>query len=567
MSETFSELFEGQKEHLDIKQGSLITGEVAEITGSTVVINAGLKSEGIIPFDEFLDKDNELEVSVGDKVEVVLEALEDSLGTVRMSRTRARQLRVWKRLEEAHKDNLTIKGIFVERVKGGFTVDIDGVAAFLPGSLTDVRPMRESNYSYLENKEIECKVIKLDHRRNNIVVSRRAVLESEGSAEREEAVKNIKEGAVVKGIVKHLTNYGAFIGFNGFDGLLHITDIAWKRIRDPADVLTVGDEIEVKVLNYDKEKNRISLGLKQMTEDPWRELVSRYPEGTRTTGKVTNLTEYGCFVELEESIEGLVHVSEMDWANKNVMPSKIVSVGDEVEVAVIGIDKDKRRISLGFKQCTPNPWEEFSKQYAKGSKFKGQIKSINDFGIFVGIPGTEIDGLVHTRDVSATEPIEKAVLKYKKGDEVEVIVVATDVEKERITLSIKALQDDVVQDYFDQHGKGSIVNGKVIGIEEKWVWVQLSDKVKGVVFLSDFKQEDGRVSVSEGDEIEAKLIGIDRKNFAIKLSVKEKEKEEEAQAVKEYSVKKESAGTSLGNHIRDKGDSILDTIKHLFKKK
>lgn len=565
MSETFSELFESQKGSLNVKQGSLITGEVAAITDSTVVINAGLKSEGVIPYNEFLNQDDELEVAVGDTVEVVLEALEDSVGTVRMSRIQARQLKVWKRLEEAYKENLTMKGIFSDKVKGGFTVDIEGVTAFLPGSLTDIKPMRDNNYVYLENKEIEFKVIKLNHQRNNIVVSRRAVLETENSAEREEAVKSLKEGAIVKGTVKHLTNYGAFLGFNGFDGLLHITDIAWKRIRDPAEVLSIGEELEVKILNYDKEKDRISLGLKQMTEDPWEELVERYPEGTRTVGKVTNLTEYGCFIELEESIEGLVHVSEMDWTNRNMTPSKVVSIGDEVEVMVIGIDKSKRRISLGFKQCTPNPWKEFSQKYPKGSKFEGEVKSINDFGIFVGVPGVNIDGLVHTSDISATEPAEQAILRYKKGDMVEVIVFSTDVEKERIALSIKALQDDVLQDYFDQHGKGSVVTGKVSGIEEKRIWVQLSDKVKGVIPASDFRDEYGKVSVAEGDEVEAKLISIDRKVFAIKLSVKEKEREEEAQAVKEYSAKEESASASLAD--RFKGNSTLDKFFHLFKKK
>ncbi len=565
MSENFSELFESQKESLNIKRGSLITGMVAAITDSTVVINAGLKSEGVIPSDEFLDQDNELEVAVGDTVEVVLEALEDSVGTVSMSRIRARQLRVWKQLEDAHKDNLTMKGIFSDKVKGGFTVDINGVTAFLPGSLTDIKPVRDNNLSYLENKEIEFKVIKLDHQRNNIVVSRKAVLETEHNAEREEAVKNLKQGAVVKGVVKHLTNYGAFLGFNGLDGLLHITDIAWKRIRDPSDVLAIGDEVEVKVLNHDKEKGRISLGLKQMTEDPWERLVERYPEGTRTVGRVTNLTEYGCFVELEESIEGLVHVSEMDWTNRNMTPSKMVSVGDEAEVMVIGIDKAKRRISLGFKQCTPNPWAEFSRKYPKGSKFKGEVKSINDFGIFVGVPGGKIDGLVHTSDISATEPAEQAILQYKKGDMVEVTVFSTDIEKERIALSIKALQDDVLQDYFNKHGKGSAVTGTVIAAEEKRVWVRLADKVKGMVPPSDFKGEHGKKKVAEGDEVEAKVMGIDRKNFAIRLSVKEREREEEARAVKEYSAKEESTGASLGDRII--GSSIMDKLSGLFKKK
>ena len=559
MSESFAELFESNKGNLKAEQGSLIEGKIAQITASTVVVDAGLKSEGIISVEEFLDKNNELQFDVGDTVEVVLDTLEDGFGKTRMSRIRARQLRIWSRLEEAHEKNLTMKGILVGKVKGGFTVDIDGVTAFLPGSLTDVKPMRDANYSYLENKEVEFKVIKLDHRRNNIVVSRKAVLEDQYGADHEEMAKSLKEGTVTKGIVKHLTDYGAFVEFNGFDGLLHITDMAWKRINHPSELLSVGDDVEVKILKYDKEKNRISLGLKQMTEDPWIQLVASYPEGTRTFGKVINLTDYGCFVELEEGIEGLVHVSEMDWTNRNVVPSKLVSVGDKVEVMVISVDKSKRRISLGFKQCMPNPWQEFAQQYPKGSKFKGVVKSINDFGLFVGLADGRIDGLVHINDISSTEPGDQAILKYKKGDEVEVVVMSTDVERERISFSIKALHGDPLKDYLNLHPKNSVVKGTVAEIGERYVFVQLDERVRGAVFCSDFTTEDGKAGVEKGDEVEAKLLGIDRKNCLIKLSVKEKEKEERAQAVETYSAKKEPATTKLGE--------IFGRLINPFKKK
>lgn len=550
MSEAFSEIFEREKGNLQTKQGSLIEARVAQITDSVVIVDAGLKSEGVIAIEEFRNKDNDLEVDVGDTVEVMLEMLEDGFGKTHMSRSQARQVKTWKRLEEAHKEGHVITGVMITRVKGGFTVDIDGVIAFLPGSLVDVKLTRDSNYSYLENKEIEVKVLKLDYQRNNIVVSRKAVLETKYGIDHEEMEKNIQEGAVVKGFVKHLTDYGAFIGVNGTDGLLHITDMAWKRVKSPSDLLSVGDEIEVKILKYDREKRRMSLGLKQMTDDPWVELVERYPVGSRAIGRVTSLTDYGCFVEIEEGIEGLVHVSEMDWISKNTTPSKVVSTDDKVEVMVIGIDKPKRRISLGFKQCTPNPWEEFMERHPKGSKFKGMVKSINDFGIFIGTPHSEIDGLVHINDISAMEPSDKAILKYKKGDEVEVSVLSTDVKKERIALSIKALQDDFLKDFTDENPKGTAINNTVVQLTENDVVVQLTDKVRGIIDIAEFRSTEGKLSIAEGDEIEAKVVGIDRKNLAIKLSIKEREREDRQQAVEDYKVKTPHASSSLGNFFQ-----------------
>ena len=557
MSEAFAELFEKDKNSLQIEQGTLIEGTISQITDSIVTVDAGLKSEGVIPVEEFFDKNSDLNVEVGDKVEVVLEVLEDGFGKTRMSRLHARQRKIWKNLEEAYEKKITVTGMLINRVKGGFTIDIEGVNAFLPGSLTDIKPIRDKSYTHLENKEIEFKVVKLDQARNNIVVSRKAVLEEKYGTSLQDMEKDIREGEVVKGIVKHLTDYGAFIGINGFDGLLHITDMAWRRVRNPSEILSVDDEVEVKILKHDKEKNRISLGLKQLTEDPWIQLVERYPVGTQVSGTVTSLTDYGCFVEIEESVEGLVHVSEMDWTNKNITPSKVVAVGDKVEVMVISVDKSKRRISLGIKQCLSNPWEEFKNNNPKGTKFKGIVKSINDFGIFVETPVGKIDGLVHISDISTTESSEKAILKYKKGDEVEVVVLFTDVERERIALSLKALQDDFLQDYMNDHPKGTVVESTVDEITDKQVFVKLTEKVKGAISLSEFQSGDDKPQISVGDKVEAKVMSNDKKYFVIRLSVKDKEREEQAEAVKEYSAKKESSFASLGDFIKD----IINPLK------
>ena len=551
MNESFAQLFEESLGQSQMQPGDLVTGEVVDVNDDFVVVNAGLKSEGIIPASEFREANGELSVAVGDQVQVVVEQLEDGFGETRLSREKALRAKAWEELEKAFEEQSVVTGVMTGKVKGGFTVTIGAVRAFLPGSLVDVRPIRDP--SYLEGKELEFKVIKIDRRRNNVVVSRRAVVESELSADREALLANLEEGQVVKGVIKNLTDYGAFVDLGGIDGLLHITDLAWKRVKHPSEMLNIGDEIEAKVLRYDRERNRVSLGLKQLGDDPWIDIGRRYPEGTRLFGKVTNITDYGAFVEIEEGIEGLVHVSEMDWTNKNIHPSKVVQVGDEVEVMVLDIDSERRRISLGMKQCQPNPWEEFAATHNKGDQVKGVIKSITDFGIFVGLDGG-IDGLIHLSDLSWARPGEEAVRDYKKGDEVEAVVLAVDAERERISLGIKQLAGDPFSNYVSKYGKGSIVKGTIAGVEAKGAVVKLSDEVEGYLRASELSRdrvEDARTVLNEGDEVEAKITTIDRKNRKISLSIKAKDIEEENEAVQEY-TRKAGAGTStLGEKLKE----------------
>ena len=555
MAESFAELFEQSQIDARMKPGSIINGTVVEVNSDSVVVNAGLKSEAFIPIDQFYDENGELEVSVGDKVDVALDAVEDGFGETRLSREKAKRLLAWVFLEKAHEAGDSVVGIITERVKGGFTVDIDKVRAFLPGSLVDTRPVRDT--SYLEGKPLEFKVIKIDQKRNNVVVSRRAVVEKERSAERDEMLEKITEGAVIKGEVKNLTDYGAFLDLGGIDGLLHITDMAWKRVKDPSEIVNIGDEIEVKVLKFDRERNRVSLGLKQMGEDPWTDLTRRFPETARLRGKITNIADYGCFVELEEGVEGLVHVSEMDWTNKNVHPSKLVQVGDEVEVVILDIDQERRRISLGMKQCQPNPWEEFATRFNKGDKIVGTIKSITDFGIFIGLEGG-IDGLVHLSDVSWSDDTDDTVRKFQKGDELETTVLAVDAERERISLGIKQLEKDPFTSFVAEHPKGSIVNSKVESVEQKSITVLLAEGVEGQLKASelsiDKEVDDARMFVKEGEEIEVKITAIDRKKRVIAVSVRAKETDDEIAAVREYSPDS-STGTKLGDLLKEHLDN------------
>lgn len=559
MSESFAELFEESIQQNNFKPGELITGEIVSITDDVVIVHAGLKSEGIIPISQFRDHEGNISVNVGDSVEVVLESLENGFGETQLSREKAMRVKAWDTLEVAFEDQSIVKGIMTGKVKGGFTISIETIRAFLPASLVDVRPVRDP--SYLEGKELEFKVIKIDRKRNNVVVSRRAVVETELSAEREELLENLEEGMTVKGIVKNLTDYGAFIDLGGVDGLLHITDLAWKRVKHPSEVLNIGDEIEAKVLRYDRERNRVSLGLKQLGDDPWVDIVRRYPEGTRLFGRVTNITDYGAFVEIEEGVEGLVHVSEMDWTNKNVHPNKVVQLGDEVEVMILDIDIERRRISLGIKQCQSNPWEEFAATHNKGDHVTGSIKSITDFGVFVGLEGG-IDGLIHLSDLSWNRPGEEAVREYKKGDEVEAIVLAVDPERERISLGIKQLGGDPFSVFVADHGKGTIVNGKVISVEAKGAVVSLGDDIEAYLRASELSRdrvEDARTILNEGDEVEAKITTIDRKNRKISLSIKAKDMQEESNAVEEYSRKAATSTTSLGEALKEKlGDGGED---------
>ncbi len=535
MSESFAELFEESLAKTEMRPGTLLKAKVVDITPDAVIIDAGLKSEGIVPKWQFLDENGQLEVEVGDEVEVALDMVEDGLGATLLSREKAKRSRAWEDLEQAFEKGETVKGKITGKVRGGFTVEIGPLRAFLPGSLVDVRPVRDT--SHLEGQELEFKVIKLDPKRNNIVLSRRAVVETEYSADREALLQQLKEEGTVKGVVKNITDYGAFIDLGGIDGLLHITDMAWKRVRHPSEVVQLGQEIDVKVLKFDEEKQRVSLGLKQLSEDPWKDIARRYPPGTRLIGKVTNLTDYGCFVELEDGVEGLVHVSEMDWTNKNVNPAKLVQVGDEVEVMVLEIDEDRRRISLGMKQCKPNPWEEFAATHNKGEKVKGVIKSITDFGIFVGLEGG-IDGLVHLSDISWNEPGEEAVRKFKKGDEIEAVILAIDPERERISLGIKQLEQDPFQNFIAEHERGSLVKGIVKEVDAKGAVVELAEGVLGYLRASELTRdrvEDARTVLKEGDEVEARFIGVDKKNKMIMLSVKAKDEAEEQAVVKEYS--------------------------------
>ena len=550
MSQSFAEMFEESLAQQEMNRGAVVTGTVVDIQSDTVIVHAGLKSEGVIPIEEFKNAAGEVEVEVGDEVEVTLEAVEDGFGETKLSREKAKRDQVWRRLEKAFENEDIVKGMISGKVKGGFTVDIDDIRAFLPGSLVDVRPVRDP--VFLEGKELEFKVIKLDKRRNNVVVSRRAVVETEFSAEREELLSSLEEGMTVKGIVKNLTDYGVFVDLGGIDGLLHITDMAWKRVKHPSEIVNVGDEIDVKVLKFDRERNRVSLGMKQLGQDPWADLARRYPANSRLFGKVTNIADYGCFVEIEEGVEGLVHVSEMDWTNKNVNPSKVVHVGQEVEVMVLDIDEERRRISLGVKQCFPNPWDEFSATHNKGDVVKGTIKSITDFGIFIGLSG-EIDGLVHLSDISWHEPGEEAVRKFTKGDEIEAVVLSVDPERERISLGIKQLEKDPFANFVAEHSKGSIVKGTVREVDAKAAIIDLGEGVEGTLRASELsldRIEDARTVLSVGDEVEAKFMGVDRKSRAIMLSVKAKDSDDEAAMMQDYGSSTSDAKTSLGDVLK-----------------
>ncbi|WP_294963511.1 30S ribosomal protein S1 [uncultured Gilliamella sp.] len=531
MTESFAQLFEESLNQLDTRSGNMIRGTVVAIDKDVVLVDAGLKSESAIPVEQFKNAQGELEVQVGDVVDVVLDSIEDGFGETILSREKAKRHEAWLTLEKAVEDAATVLGVINGKVKGGFTVDLNGVRAFLPGSLVDVRPLRDT--SHIENREIELKVIKLDQKRNNVVVSRRAVIESENSAEREQLLENLQEGSEVKGIIKNLTDYGAFVDLGGVDGLLHITDMAWKRVKHPSEVVEVGQELLVKVLKFDKDRSRVSLGLKQLGEDPWVSIAKRYPEGTKVTGKVTNLTDYGCFVEIETGVEGLVHVSEMDWTNKNIHPSKVVSLGDVVEVIVLEIDEERRRISLGLKQCKPNPWLQFAESHNKGDKVSGKIKSITDFGIFIGLEGG-IDGLVHLSDISWNIPGEEAVKAYKKGDDIEAVVLQVDAERERISLGVKQLEDDPFNSFAANYKKGAIVKGKVTAIDAKGANVEIANGIEGYLKAQDIARErieDATAALKVGDEVEAKIVNIDRKTRAISLSVRAKDEADEKEAL------------------------------------
>ncbi len=557
MSESFAELFEESLKELDMTPGSIVKGTIVSIDDEWVTVYAGLKSEGVIPRNQFIT-DGQLEISVGDEIDVALEAIEDGWGETRLSREKAKRAESWKRLEKIFEADEVVKGVINGKVKGGFTVDIETVRAFLPGSLVDVRPVRDT--IHLEGKELEFKVIKLDAKRNNVVVSRRAVLEAENSAEREALLEKLQEGMEVKGIVKNLTDYGAFVDLGGIDGLLHITDMAWKRIKHPSEIVEVGDEINVKVLKFDRDRNRVSLGLKQLGSDPWVEITQRYPEGSRVQARVTNLTDYGCFAELQEGVEGLVHVSEMDWTNKNVHPSKVVSIGDEVDVIVLDIDEERRRISLGIKQCKPNPWEEFSTHFNKSDRISGKIKSITDFGIFIGLDGG-IDGLVHLSDISWDLPGEEAVREYKKGDEIETVILSVDPERERISLGIKQLAQDPFAIYVQDNDKGAIVNGVVISVDAKGAVVELMEGVEATLKASELSRdrvEDARSHLNEGDKIEARIISVDRKNRAISLSVKAKDVADEKEAMKVVNQQPstEAGPKTIGDLIKQQLENV-----------
>jgi small subunit ribosomal protein S1 len=555
MSESFAQLFEESLNETEMTAGQVVIGTVTDIRDGYVIVSAGLKSEGVIPEEQFKNLSGELEVAIGDDVDVVLEAVEDGFGETRLSREKAKRAKAWKSLESSYETEEIITGIITGKVKGGFTVELGDIRAFLPGSLVDVRPVRDT--SYLEGKELEFKVIKLDQKRNNVVVSRRAVVESEYSAEREALLDTIEEGKPIKGVVKNLTDYGAFLDLGGVDGLLHITDMAWKRVRHPSEVINVGDEITVMVLKFDKERNRVSLGLKQLGDDPWAEIARRYPEGSRLNGKISNITDYGCFVEIEDGVEGLVHVSEMDWTNKNINPASMVALGDEVEVMILDIDEERRRISLGMKQCLPNPWDEFSATHNKGDKVSGNIKSITDFGIFVGLDG-DIDGLVHMSDISWDVTGEEAIRNFKKGDTIEAVVLSIDPERERISLGIKQMETDPVSSFMAANKKGSLVTGKVISVDAKAAVIDLGEGVEGTLRASELSRdrvEDASTVLKVGDEIEAKLIGIDRKSRAINLSIKAKDYDDEAEAMKDYASSQQTAATTLGDLLKEQMDS------------
>jgi small subunit ribosomal protein S1 len=550
MTESFAELFEQSIASQRIRPGTILNGLIVEVGQDYVIVNVGLKSEAVIPSDQFKNEKGEIEVAVGETVEVALDSVEDGSGETRLSREKAKRARTWTRLETAFEKQEVVIGIITGRVKGGFTVEIDNVRAFLPGSLVDVRPVRDP--SYLENKPLEFKVIKLDQKRNNVVVSRRAVVEQEYSAERTALLDNLQEGAAVKGVVKNLTDYGAFVDLGGIDGLLHITDMAWKRVKHPSEVVKVGEEIDVRILKFDRERQRVSLGLKQLGADPWQNIARRYPANTRLFGKVTNIADYGCFVEIEEGVEGLVHVSEMDWTNKNVNPAKVVHVGQEVEVMVLDIDEERRRISLGVKQCKTNPWKEFAENYNRGDKVSGQIKSITDFGIFIGLAGG-IDGLVHLSDISWDMPGEEAVRSYQKAQQVDAMVLSIDPERERISLGIKQLAKDPFSAYIAEHPKGSIVTGVVREVDAKGAIIDLGNGVDGQLRASELSRdrvEDARLLLKVGEEVEAKFTGVDRKGRSISLSIKAKDIHEEQEAMQNYRTDSPT-GTSLGDLLKE----------------
>ena len=554
MSESFAELFEESFASQQLKSGAIITGTVVAVNDDVVMISAGLKSEAVIPIEQFQNEQGESNVSVGDEFEVALDAVEDGFGETKLSREKAVRARTWIELEKSFEKSEVVTGIINGRVKGGFTVEIDNVRAFLPGSLVDVRPVRDP--AYLEGKSLEFKVIKLDQRRNNVVVSRRAVVEQEYSAEREQLLESLQEGKTVKGIVKNLTDYGAFVDLGGIDGLLHITDMAWKRVKHPSEVVNVGEEIDVKILKFDRERQRVSLGIKQLGDDPWHDLARRYPPNSRLFGKITNIADYGCFVEIEEGVEGLVHVSEMDWTNKNVNPAKVVQIGEEVEVLVIEIDEERRRISLGIKQCKSNPWAEFSTTVNRGDKVSGQIKSITDFGIFIGLDGG-IDGLVHLSDISWEVPGEEAVRNYAKGQEIEACVLAIDSERERISLGIKQMDKDPFSGWLAEHPKNTVVKGTVTEVDARGATVDLGDGVFGSLRASELamgRVEDARTMIKIGDEVEAKFTNVDRKNRTVALSIKAKEVHEEAEALSSYKSETaaSSSGTTLGELLKEK---------------
>ena len=550
MSESFAELLEESLSSSEMKPGAVIEAEVVDINGDFVIVNAGLKSESEIPASQFRDSEGAVQVNIGDRVEVAIETVEDGYGNTRLSRERARRAKSWEVLESAFADQSIVKGFLTGKVKGGFTVSMDEVRAFLPGSLVDVRPVTDT--VFLENKELEFKVIKLDRVRNNVVVSRRAVVEKEMEAERVELLQNLEEGQIMKGTVKNLTDYGAFVNLGGLDGLLHITDIAWKRVKHPSDVLEVGQELDVRVLKFDRERNRVSLGLKQLGEDPWADIARRYPESTRIFGKITNITDYGVFVELEEGVEGLVHVSEMDWTNKNVHPSKVCHLGDEVEVKVLEIDSERRRISLGIKQCTPNPWEEFAATHNKNDRITGQIRSITDFGVFIGLDGG-IDGLIHLSDLSWDRPGEDITREFKKGDEITAVVLAVDPDRERISLGIKQAQEDPFGAYVSANPKGSVVKGVVDTVDVKGAVIRLEEGVEGYLRAADLSRdfvEDARNALQSGAEIEARVTRIERKRRRITLSVKALEMEIEGKAIEEYTTRP-STTISLGDKLKE----------------
>ena len=552
-AEDFAALFEESVSSLTMEPGSIVNGTIVEIDKDFVVVHAGLKSEGHIPRNQFLNENGEFALEIGDQVKVAMETVDDGWGETRLSREKAKRAESWQMLEDAFEKNDMVKGLLNGKVKGGFTVDIDDIRAFLPGSLVDIRPLRET--AHLEGRRLDFKVIKLDQRRNNVVVSRRAVLEEENSVEREALLASLQEGQEVQGVVKNLTDYGAFVDLGGVDGLLHITDMAWRRVRHPSEMVTVGDEVKVKILRFDREKNRVSLGMKQLGDDPWVDLTRRYGQNSRVMATVTNLTDYGCFAEIEEGVEGLVHVSEMDWTNRNVHPTKVVAVGDEVEVMVLDIDEDRRRISLGIKQCRPNPWDEFAAAHKGGDRIRGSIKSITDFGIFIGLPGG-IDGLVYLSDISWNEPGETAVRRYSKGEEIDSVILSVDPVRERISLGIKQLDEDPFTDYIEEHQRNSVVTGEVIAVDPREAVVRLGAEVEGTLKASEIyvdRVEDARTALSVGDEIAAKIIGIDRRNRVINLSIKAREKDDEKQAHREYRRQEsERPGpTTLGDLIKE----------------